>query len=345
MATVATKKSLQERLNEGLVLCGEGYLFSLEKRGYVQVGPYVPTVVLDHPDSVKELYKEFMRCGSDVICAFTYYAHREKMRLVGREHQLEDLNRQAIRLAKVIAQQCNSLVAGDISNSTIWDDNVPEIKEEVRKMFREQCQWAKEEGVDFIIAETISTLGEATVALEEILRVGLPAVITVRPLKNGIMQDNVSVVDCLVGLAKAGATVVGLNCGFGPATMYDMLIDVKKQLPAGVGLAALPVPYRTTKEHPTMQSLCQHDAMYLELEPHTLTRVEVAEWAKKFHEIGVNYIGVCCGGEPYMVRSMAEILGRKTPASENSPDLTKHFAYGKLEGLKKAAAEKLKNQL
>jgi len=286
-----------------------------------------------------------VRCGSDVICAFTYYAHREKMRLVGREHQLEDLNRQAIRIAKAVAQQGNCLVAGDISNSTIWDEKSPELQEEVSKMFREQCQWAKEEGVDFIIAETISTFGEATVALEEILRVGLPAVITVRPFKGGIMQDKISVVDCLVGLAKAGATVVGLNCGFGPATMYEMLKDVKQHIPPGVGLAALPVPYRTTKEHPTMQSLCTHDAMYLELEPHTHTRAEIAVWAKKFHEIGVNYIGVCCGGEPYMLRSMAEILGRKPPASENSPDLTKHFVYGKIESIKKAVDENTKNEL
>jgi len=97
------KKSLLERLQEGVVLCGEGYLFSLEKRGYVQVGPYVPTVVLDYPDAVKQLHREFMRCGSDVLPAFTYYAHREKMRLVGRENQVEEINRKAIRLAKEVA--------------------------------------------------------------------------------------------------------------------------------------------------------------------------------------------------------------------------------------------------
>jgi betaine-homocysteine S-methyltransferase len=56
--------------------------------------------------------------------------------------------------------------------------------------------------------------------------------------------------------------------------------------------------------------------------------LELAEWAKKFVEIGVNYLGLCCGGEPYMLRSMAEAIGRKTQASEFSPDLSKHFAYG-----------------
>jgi len=70
---MSTSKSLPERLKEGIVFCGEGYLFGLEKRGYVQVGPYVPTVVLDYPGAVKELHREFMRCGSDVVPAFTYW--------------------------------------------------------------------------------------------------------------------------------------------------------------------------------------------------------------------------------------------------------------------------------
>jgi len=319
---------LIERLNDGIVLCGEGYLFSLEKRGYVQVGPYVPTVVLEHPEAVSELHREFVRCGSDVVVAFTYYAHREKMKLVKREHQIEELNRKAIRLAKEVAKATGALVAGDICNTNVWEAGRPDTHEETRNMFREQCQWAKEEGVDFIVGETFDSVGEALLALEEIKRVGLPAVITLTCHKQTHTHDGVPVVEAMKKLADEGAAVVGANCGQGPATMYEMLKEVRKSIPKHVGLAALPVPFRTTHEKPTMQKLCKHDAMYLELEPHTLTRAEMADWAKKFVEIGVNYLGVCCGGEPYMLRSMAEAIGKKTPASSYSPDLSKHFAYG-----------------
>lgn len=325
---------MEDRLKEGVVICGEGYLFSLEKRGYVQVGPYVPTVVLEYPDAVKQLHREFMRCGSDVIVAFTYYAHREKMRLVGRENELEEINRKAIRIAKEVAAEGNALVAGDICNTNIWEPNLPETHQEARNMFREQCRWAKEEGVDFIIAETLSFYGEAAVALEEIQKVGLPAVITLSFHKSGGMRDGVSVVEAMKKLAESGAVVVGLNCARGPETMYEYLKEAKKVIPPHVGLAALPVPFRTTAEKPTFQSLCHHEAMYLELEPHTHTRMEMAEWAVKFKQIGVNYLGVCCGGEPYMLRAMAEALGHKTPASAFSPDLSKHFAYGNHESLK-----------
>jgi len=329
-----TNKKLIERLTTGIFMCGEGYLFSLEKRGYVQVGPYVPTVVLDSPHAVTELHREFVRCGSDVVVAFTYYAHREKMRLVKREHQIEELNRKAIRLAKEVGKEYGVLVAGDICNTNIWEAGNPASHEEARNMFREQCQWAKEEGVDFIVGETFDSVGEALIALEEIKKVGLPAVITLTNHRMTHTHDGVPFLEALKKLVDGGATVVGVNCGQGPATMYEVLKDARTVVHKHVGLAALPTPYRTTHEKPTMQKLCKHDAMYLELEPHTLTRMEMADWAKKFVEIGVNYLGVCCGGEPYMVRAMSEAVGKRTIASDVSPDLSKHFAYGNDSSLK-----------
>src|SRR5579859_816059 len=94
-----SSKGILERLQEGVVQGAEGYVFELERRGYIKAGPYVPEVVLDFPEAVKELHREFMRAGSEVIVALTYYAHREKLKDVGRENSLEELNRQAVRLS------------------------------------------------------------------------------------------------------------------------------------------------------------------------------------------------------------------------------------------------------
>ena len=51
------------------VICAEGYVMELENRGYVVAGPWVPEVVLDHPDAVRMLHEEFVHCGSDVVLA------------------------------------------------------------------------------------------------------------------------------------------------------------------------------------------------------------------------------------------------------------------------------------
>src|SRR5690625_6107120 len=87
------KRTLEQRLQDGPVIAGEGYLFELERRGYLQAGSFVPEVALDNPEALKETYRDFMKAGSDVVLAFTYNAHREKMRIIGKEELLEPLNR------------------------------------------------------------------------------------------------------------------------------------------------------------------------------------------------------------------------------------------------------------
>src|SRR5579864_1992945 len=94
---------LLDRLAQGPVICAEGYLFEFERRGYLQAGAFVPEVVLEHPGLVADLHREFVHAGSDVVEAFTYYAHREKMRIIGKEHLLEQINRQALEIAKGVA--------------------------------------------------------------------------------------------------------------------------------------------------------------------------------------------------------------------------------------------------
>src|ERR1700721_1978999 len=105
--------SIMDRLRTGTVLGAEGYVFELERRGYIKAGPFVPEVVLDYPDAVRELHREFMRAGAEVMVALTYYAHREKLRDVGREDDLEEMNRQAVRIARSVAAEGDALVAGN----------------------------------------------------------------------------------------------------------------------------------------------------------------------------------------------------------------------------------------
>lgn len=35
------------------------------------MGPFIPEVVLDHPELVKKMHEEFVHAGSDVVQAFT----------------------------------------------------------------------------------------------------------------------------------------------------------------------------------------------------------------------------------------------------------------------------------
>src|SRR2546427_1624534 len=113
------KLGLSERLEQGAVICAEGYLFECERRGYLQAGAFVPEVVLDHPEVIEELHREFVHAGSNVVEAFTYYGHREKLRVIGKEDILEPLNRQALSIASLVAQETATLLAANRGSTNV----------------------------------------------------------------------------------------------------------------------------------------------------------------------------------------------------------------------------------
>lgn len=339
--------SLQERLKKGeTLICAEGYLFELERRGYVKAGAFVPTCVLEHPQALRSLHRDFLHCGSDVLEAFTYYAHREKLRLVGFEDRIEELNRAALRIAKeVAAEKPGTLVAGNVSNTNIWVPDVPETHASAREMFAEQIKWAKDEGVDFIIGETFNHTGEALCALEEIKKAGMASVITVVVHKGGMMLDGETPVECLVKLKKAGADVVGYNCGRGPATMIPLLRDVAKcEELKGFPIAALPVAYTTDECCPTFQGLCDPTKLYTDADKHVCTRYEFADFAAEANKLGCKYLGTCCGGAPHHIRAMAERLAKPHEASKYAPDISQHCCFGKAGHSQRVLDEKVQKE-
>src|SRR5215217_3960405 len=329
-----------ERLEQGPVICAEGYLFEFERRGYLQAGAFVPEVVLEHPELVAQLHREFVHAGSDVVEAFTYYAHREKLRIIGKEDALEEINRQALRIASEVAQESGALLAGDICNTNVFDPDDAGSAATVREMFSEQVGWAVDAGVDFVIGETFSWAQEALIALEVIRETGLPAVITLAVHRAPETREGWTPEDACRRIEDAGAAVVGLNCIRGPRTMLPLIERVRAACEGPV--AALPVPYRTTPEEPSFQSLTDPDCDCIPgdrpfptaLDPFTCNRYELGEFAKAAARLGVTYLGVCCGAAPHHIRSVAEALGRTPPASRYSADMSRHAFLGSDERLK-----------
>ncbi len=333
MDTSEQRVGLLERLADGPVICAEGYLFELERRGYLQAGAFVPEVVLEHPEEVSQLHRQFVHAGSDVVEAFTYYAHREKLRLIGKEDALEQINSQALALAKEVAGESGALFAGNICNTNVYEVENEVAARQARAMFEEQVGWAAEAGVDFVIGETFSYAEEALIGLEVIKQFELPAVITLAFHQAPDTREGWSAAESCQRLADAGADVVGLNCIRGPKTMMPLLEEI---VPAvNVPVAALPVPYRTHPGEPSFQSLRDPDheepskiPFPTALDPFTCNRYEISDFTREAYDLGVRYFGICCGAAPHHIRSMAEALGRTPPASRYSEDMSKHVFLG-----------------
>ena len=335
------KRNLLERLEEDSLICAEGFLFEAERRGYLASGEFVPELALEQPEALKNIHIDFQHAGSDVVEAFTYNGHREKMRIINKEDLLEPLNRQALQIAKEVADNPGegkekNLMAGNISNTNIWDPSDKDKQNEVRGMFAEMIGWATEEGADFIIGETFYYAEEAYTALEEIKKSGLPSVLTISPMGENMMRDGVSVIDTCKELEQRGADVVGMNCFRGPNTMMPYLKNIRQAIKCH--MAALPIPYRTTEAQPTFFNLDDNNGCACPsphgrtfptaLDPLYCNRYEIRQFAEEAHALNIKYIGVCCGAAPMHIREVAEAIGRNVPASRYREKMSNHFMYG-----------------
>ena len=319
------KQNILDRLAKDVIVGAEGYVWELERRGFIKAGPYVPEVVLDFPDALRELHREFLLAGSDVMVALTYYANRNKLADVGRENDLEKLNRKAVQIANEVAEETDALVAGNICNTWMYDpDNKTKSSKIVRKMYEEQLSWAVEEGIDFVISETNDYLREALIGLEVIKSFNLPAMVTLATVQRDKTRDGYSYTEACRILEKNGADIVGLNCDHGPKTMLPLIKEIRKKVSTYVAMQ--PVPYKTTEKMPAFEQLRKNGkGLYpIALEPFAMDRFALGEFAKEAKKIGVNYIGLCCGNIPAYTRSVAQALGRNTLSSKYSPVLELH---------------------
>ena len=335
-------KNLISRLNEGPVLLAEGYLFAMERRGYLSAGSFVPEVVLEHPEVVSQLHREFIRAGSDVIQAFTYYGHREKLRLIGKEELLEPMQKNALQIAKdsrAEFKDLDLLICGDVANTNIYNPDDKKTHSECQKMFEEQVAWAKEAGVDFVVAETINWTGEMKIALKAIKDAGLIAVTNFAIPKGDLTREGHTPEDACKIMEDLGADVVGLNCYRGPAMTMKLLPKIRNKVSCHV--AALPVPYRTSEEFPgflnqpskIVDKECNcipgENAFPVALDNLYCNRFEMGEFAKDCKSKKINFIGICCGAEPHHVREMSVALGKKPISYKYYPDISRHWLHGK----------------
>jgi betaine-homocysteine S-methyltransferase len=307
-------KGILDRLSEGVVLGDGGYLLELERRGYVQAGPFVPEVSLTRPEALAELHREFVRAGVDVLQTLTFYASEDKLATVGLEGRVDEMNRAATRIAREVAEDAerNILVAGNLCVTWAYDPEDPTSRRRVRELFDRQLAAMGEEGIDFVIAETFSWLGEAMIAAEAIKDAGLPAMVTMGPDNDPNSFEGHSPGECARRLAEAGVEIVGVNCLRSPEHMLQIMEEVRDAAPDSVYLASQPVAFHGPSHQPNFVSLPEFP---YELEKITLPRTAFGDFATKARDMGYGYIGSCCGSVAAHVREMAWVLG-KLPIEE-----------------------------
>ncbi|XP_035999813.1 betaine--homocysteine S-methyltransferase 1 [Fundulus heteroclitus] len=304
-----TKKGILERLNAGEVVIGDGgFVFALEKRGYVKAGPWTPEAAAEYPDAVRQLHREFLRAGANVMQTFTFYASDDKLENRGNKVTFTgaQVNAAACDLAREVANEGDALVAGGVSQTPSYLSCKSET--EVKAIFKKQLDVFTKKNVDFLIAEYFEHVEEAVWAVEVLKETGKPVAASLCIGPEGDMHG-VSPGECAVRLVKAGAQIVGVNCHFDPLTC----VKAVKKMKEGVEKAGLKAHYMVQPlAFHTPDCNCQGFIDLPEfpfgLEPRILTRWDMHQYAREAYNAGIRFIGGCCGFEPYHIRAVAEEL-------------------------------------
>jgi betaine-homocysteine S-methyltransferase len=309
-------KPITDLLKAGVVLGDGGYLIELERRGYVDSGSerenvgtgrgsgqFTPEVAIEHPEALRELHREFLHAGSQVLQALTFFGTREKLTRAGYGSETERINFEAVRLAKEVAGG-SALVAGSVSRTQVVEREGMGALDKARAHIGEQVRLLADARVDFLILETFFHLAEMRVALECAARAGLPVVATMsfRPLVTAC-SDGHSPAECARVMADLGAVAVGANCEQDPRRMLPLLREMRSA--TRLSLAAQPAAFSTTDACHSFTRLPQFPD---ELETIQVARREFVDLGRRAREEGIGYLGGCCGANAAYIRALARGL-------------------------------------
>jgi betaine-homocysteine S-methyltransferase len=262
-------------------------------------GQFTPEVAIENPDALRQLHREFLNAGSNVLQALTFFGTREKLSRAGYGADTEKINFAAVKLAREVAGD-RALVAGSVSRTQLTEREGMGSLDKSRDHIAEQTRLLKDAGVDFLILETFFHLAEMQVALKCAAEAALPAVATMsfRPLITKC-SDNRTPAECARAMADLGAIAVGANCEQNPARMLPLLRQMRAAVK--VPLAAQPAAFRTTDSVHSFTKLPEFpDA----LETIQVSRSEFLDFGKAARTEGIGYVGGCCGCNAAYIKAL-----------------------------------------
>ncbi len=255
---------------------------------------------LENPDAVRAAHRAYAEAGARLLTTNTFGGTRPRLELHGLGDRVGEVNRAAARLARSVADERGLLVAGDLGpTGELLAPLGALTSEEAQALFAEQLVGLVEGGIDLVLVETLSDLGEADAALAAARQVApdLPVAVTMSFDTNTRTMMGVRPGDAVAHLARAGVDAVGANCGRGPQEMEVIAAELVTArtddvLLVGQSNAGLP---QLVGDH------FEYDA----------TPADLAAHAARLAELGIDLVGGCCGSTPAHIAAMSATL---TPA-------------------------------
>jgi 5-methyltetrahydrofolate--homocysteine methyltransferase len=290
-----TKKTLLERLQSGDILVSDGATgTNLQKRGLPH-GVTAEQWVLEQPDQIERLYRDFIRAGSNIILTCTFGGSSVRLAHAGMPGKTSTVNIQAAKLAHKAAAGTDVLIAGSIGPSGLMLKPLGLLEvDEATTSFAEQAKALEEGGVDFLVIETQFDIAEATTAIKGAQSVtDLPIICSFSYDRGTRTMMGVKPSQMEKAIAPLGVVALGVNCGRSLEENLSVLQDLKQN-------TDLPIWF---KPNAGMPELDEDNQPTYSVNP-TDMGSNVAQWI----EAGARIVGGCCGNSPEHIHEIAEAV-------------------------------------
>lgn len=352
------KQGFLDRLQAAPVLSDGGYFRELLRLGTVRNLDDLSRVVLDHPDAVLAMHRQFARAGAELLQVVCLGARG----LIPRDGRCQA----AVRLARLAATE-GQFVAGTLSQVPApvidaWGLLSANQRAASEAAFEWQIGEQVDAGVDVFVLETFDSVAQASAALRYVKQAGVQCVVTLAFGEDGFTVEAYSPSEAAKRLVDLGADVVGANCRLPPWELLPLVQEMQQAV--AVPVCAQPAAFRTAVHtghdrlergqgagargqesgRPERWSRGQgsrargqdrmvdmapggvqtagtpYDAGVEVMDDLVVTPGVMASFARDARAAGVQLIGSCCGAHAYHVRAMAGALGKAT--SQPLPDAT-----------------------
>ncbi len=277
---------------KGPVILDGGMGTMLQARG-LKLGEYPELAALEHPDWVRDIHRSYVEAGSQILCANTFGANREKLRRTGKT--VEEVIPASIALAREAAQG-QALVALDMGPiGQLLEPTGSLDFETAVDIFAQEVRAAVSAGADLVMVETMTDLQECRAALLAVKENSeLPVVVSLTYEERGRTFLGHSPAAAALTLEGMGADVIGVNCSLGPREMPPLVEEMTRW-------TTLPISVKPNAGLPDPGGA-----------GYDITPEEFAAAMAALTALGVKFYGGCCGTTPEYIALLSKALEGRT---------------------------------
>jgi methionine synthase I (cobalamin-dependent) len=292
-------KSFRERLQNEIIVFDGGTGTYLYDKG-IFINRCFEELNLTNPELVKQVHKEYVNAGADVIETNTFGANKFALSVHGLETHVYEVNYMGAQLAKSVAGN-NILVAGSVGPLRIQIEPLGKLSfDEAKDAFAEQIRGLLEGGVDLVVFETFSLAEELAQGVRAVheLNKDIPVIAQVTINNEGNLLSGETLERFVQKISQYHVDAIGMNCSEGPRLMLEALERLRK-------LTTLPISVQPNAGLPQNiggRNLYMTSPEYM------------AEYAKRFIQTGASIVGGCCGTNPTHIKAIRRAVQALQPA-------------------------------